>query len=134
MNKKPGAFFFADVVNPTADELRAWAYADTDLPFEDFEMVLDSADVLPAVVECASDTNCPTKTFLLRSLYCSVGHSTMEDRPRLRATADAALASSDAAVRTWGRRSIRVIDGTDTLVRDEWCGWPSLAVTKPIEV
>jgi hypothetical protein len=133
VGSKPGAFFFADVVNPTAAELRAWAYAGADEPIEDFEMMLDATDVLPVVIECAADPLCPEQDFMLRSLYCTVGHLQVEDRARVRAVAASARESSDAAVRTWAARATGVIDGTQEMNRPEWCGWPSLAVTNPVD-
>jgi hypothetical protein len=130
---KPGAFYFADVVNPTADELRAWAQSGADEPIDDSEMMLDSADVLPAVIECAEDPECPSRTFLLRSLYCTVGHLQHGDRARVRAAAASVVTSPDPTVRTWAMRATAVIDGKQPMNRAEWCGWPSLAITNPIE-
>jgi hypothetical protein len=95
--------------------------------------MLDSADVLPIVVECTEDPGCPVRVLFLRSLYCTVGHLQFEDRPRVRAVAEAARASADPAVRTWATRAVAVIDGVQVLNRSDWCGSPSLAVTNPIE-
>jgi hypothetical protein len=133
MEMQAGEPFFADDVNPTGEELRVWAYAHAYVPFEDFHMVLDGPEVLPIVVACAQDSDCPSRGFLLESLYCTVGHLIPHDRARVRTVAVAARDSTDAAVRTWARRALRVIDGVEPMDRDQWCGWSSLATTDPIE-
>jgi hypothetical protein len=133
MRTTDGASYFADEVNPTADELRAWAWSGASAPWEDFHMVLDSEDVLPVVIQCAEDPGCPTRAFLLESLYCTVGHLPPSDRARVGAVAADAETSPDPAVRTWARRAVAVIIGIRPMDRAEWCGWPSLAITNPIE-
>lgn len=129
----PGEPFFEDWVNPTAAELRTWAYANAYEPSQDFEMMLDGREVLPVVVECAEDPGCPTKDFMLIALYCTVGHVDDDDRQRVRAVALQSCGSTDPAVRTWGRRAVAVIDQPELMDRDDWCGSPSLATTNPIE-
>lgn len=127
------AALFADVANATPDEVRAWAYSGEDEPMQDFEMLLDGPDVLPVVIDCAQDDACPAREFLLIGLYCSVGHSQPEDRAWIRRAAAEARTSHDAAVRTWATRAVSVLDGDVPLDRAQWCGWPSLAVTHPID-
>ena len=95
--------------------------------------MLDGEDVLPVVIECASDPACPSRDFLLSSLYCTVGHLRSLDRNRVRALAMGAQGSSDPAVRTWANRAVAVIDEELPLRRQDWCGFPSLAVTNPVE-
>lgn len=129
----PGELFFADVVNPTAAELRAWAYSDTYAPMEDFGILLDRTEVLPVVIECAADPFCPVQSFMLLSLYCTVGHLQAEDRSRVRAAAAHACDSRDPAVRTWAARAVDVIDDRQKMNRSEWCGSPSLAETSPVD-
>ncbi len=129
----PGEPFFENWVDPTAAELRSWAYANAYEPNQDFEVMLDGSEVLPVVVECAEDPGCPTKDFMLASLYCTVGHLQEEDRLRVREVANRACHSDDPAVRTWGKRAVAVIDEPARMSRWDWCGDESLAYTNPIE-
>jgi hypothetical protein len=133
MELVPGEPFFEDWVNPTAVELRAWAYANAYQPEQDFEMMLGGPEVLPVVVECAEDPGCPTREFMLVSLYCTVGHLHRDDRQRVRAVALGSCESDDPAVRTWGRRAVAVIDAPESMDRSQWCGFPSLAYTDPVD-
>lgn len=124
----------AHVAKPTATDLRAWAYSGADEPVEDFDIFLDAVDVLPVVIECAADTGCPAQSFMLRSLYCTVGHLQAVNRPRIWAAAEDARRSPDASLRTWATRTIDIIDGIREMNQAEWCGWPSRANTNPLDV
>jgi len=129
----PGEPFFEDWVNPTAMELRTWAYANAYQPEQDFETMLDGPEVLPVVVECAEDPDCGARKFMLVSLYCTVGHLHPDDRRRVRSVALSSSESGDPAVRTWGRRAVAVIDAPESMDRSQWCGFSSLAYTNPVE-
>ena len=71
--------------------------------------------------------------FMLASMYCTVGHLHPDDRGRVRAVALSSCESDDPAVRTWGRRAVAVIDAPESMDRSQWCGFPSLAYTNPID-
>ncbi len=65
--------FFRDYVNPTADEIRSWAFSSYNTPMQDWELVITDDINLPTVLMLAADTQCPKREFMLSSLYVYVG-------------------------------------------------------------
>ena len=123
--------FFADEWNPTSEEIRAWAYSNALEPYEDFDILIAEPAHVATLICLASDPSCPSRSYILGSLYCLVGHSDLGD-PRLSAAVDEALASADPMVKTWAKRSRRVIDEPGARTRNEWCGLDGLR-TRPVE-
>ncbi|MFV8170899.1 hypothetical protein [Mycolicibacterium peregrinum] len=94
---------FIDVVNPTPEEIRAWAYGGAFEPMQDWDLVIAGIDNVELLLELIGDRECPARDYLLDSLYCLFGHSDLAD-PRLLRAAEEARAASDPWVATWGRR------------------------------
>ena len=113
-----------DEINPTPDEIRAWAYSGAVEPMEDWDIIIAEPGNLNLLMDLIGDPTCPSRRYLLGSLYCTVGHSDHADS-RLISTATSAEASSDAWVPAWGHRVRRVLDHPSDFKRDEWCGWHS---------
>ena len=123
--------YFADVVNPTASEIEAWAYNDAPEPMEDFQVIVADPEFATALVGLVGDPECPKRAYLLGSLYCLVGHTPHGDE-RLHEAVLIAEGSSDPWLSTWARRSRHVINHPDDFNRDDWCGWNGLRTT-PME-
>lgn len=113
---------FADVVNPTSEEICAWAYSGASEPMQDWDLILADVVNLELLLELAGDQECSARSYLLDSLYCLVGHSDRTD-PRLLSAAEAARTSSDAWIATWGRRVGQVAERPSGFDRADWCGW-----------
>ncbi|MGY1991918.1 hypothetical protein [Mycolicibacterium fortuitum] len=112
---------FVDVVNPTQTEIHAWAYSGAFEPMQDWDLIIAEMDNLTLLLELVGDRACPARKSLLDSLYCLVGHSDGTD-PRLLSAAEAARASSDAWLATWGRRVCRVAEHPSDFNHADWCG------------
>jgi hypothetical protein len=117
-----------DEVNPTQDEIRAWAHSGAVEPMQDWDIVIAEPENLELLLDLVGDQACPSRRYLLGSLYCLIGHSDRAD-PRLLSAAIAAEASSDAWVAAWGRRVHQVLANPSTFNRDDWCGWQGLRVS-----
>ncbi|MFV8228684.1 hypothetical protein [Mycolicibacterium fortuitum] len=113
---------FVDVVNPTLEEIRAWAYSGSFEPMQDWDLIIADVDNLELLLELVGDPACSAREYLLGSLYCLVGHSDRTD-PRLLRTAESARASSDAWIATWGRRVCQAAEHPSDFDRTDWCGW-----------
>ncbi|MED5812891.1 hypothetical protein VST63_11015 [Mycolicibacterium sp. 050232] len=113
---------FVEVVNPTSEEIRAWAYSGASEPMQDWDLILADMDNLELLLELVGDQACPARKYLLDSLYCLVGHSDRTD-PRLLSAAEAARTSSDVWIATWGRRVGQVAEHPSDFDRADWCGW-----------
>lgn len=112
---------FVDVVNPTPEEIRAWAYSGAFEPMQDWDLIIADVDNLELLLELVGDPVCSAREYLLGSLYCMVGHSDRTD-PRLLRTAEAAQESSDGWISTWGRRVCQVTEHPSDFNRADWCG------------
>lgn len=113
---------FVDVVNPTLEEVRRWAQSGQDEPIEDFEIILAEPANLGFLIELIADQTCPAGDFLLRSLYCAVGH-TPRPNPLISAAVVHAERSGEPRLVKWARRVRRVANEPATFSRRDWCGW-----------
>ncbi len=111
---------FVDVVNPTPEEIRRWAYSSSPEPVEDFDTIVGQPEMLSTLIELVGESACPKRQFLLGSLYCLVGHSPHADE-RISDAARTASASADPWLRTWALRTTRILDEPGTFTRDDWC-------------
>ncbi|MGW4099096.1 hypothetical protein [Mycobacterium sp. NPDC004974] len=113
---------FVEVVNPTPEEIRAWAYSGAFEPMQDWDLIIADVDNLDLLLELIGDQACLARKYLLDSLYCLFGHSDRTD-PRLLRAAEAARTASDAWIATWGRRVCQVAEHPSDFNRADWCGW-----------
>lgn len=116
-----------DEINPTQDEIRAWAYSRAAEPMEDWDIIIAEPENLELLLDLVGDPACPSRRYLLGSMYCLVGHSDHAD-PRLMRAASAADASSDAWVSAWGSRTRHVLAHPSDFKRDDWCGWQGFRI------
>jgi hypothetical protein len=121
--------YFVDEVNPTPEEVRRWAYSGAPEPMQDFDIIVAEPEMLPTLLNLVGDHGCPKRKFLLGSLYCLIGHSSLDDL-RITEAARQASTSDDAWLRTWGRRANAVLAHPATRDREDWCGWQGLR-TRP---
>jgi hypothetical protein len=120
----------ADEVNPSTEEIRAWAYSGAVEPMEDWDIIIAVPRDLPLLLELVGDGGCPARQYLLGSLYCLVGHSDRSD-PRLEDAIRTAEATTEPWLTTWARRFRAVKERPDAFNRQDWCGLPGYA-TRPI--
>ncbi|OMC38977.1 hypothetical protein A5740_02745 [Mycobacterium sp. GA-1841] len=112
---------FVDVVNPTPEEIRAWAYSGASEPMQDWDLVIADVDNLELLLGLVGDPACPAREYFLDSLYCMVGHSDRTD-PLLLRTAQAVRAVSDPWTAAWGRRVCQAVEDPSSFNRADWCG------------
>lgn len=62
-----------DEVNPTRDEIRAWAYSGAVEPMEDSDVIIADLENLDLLLDLVSDPACLSRRYLLGTLYCLVG-------------------------------------------------------------
>ena len=89
---------------------------------QDWDIVVADPENLEVLVELVGDGNCPSRSYLLGSLYCLVGHSDRTDE-RIRSAADDAGRSSDSWLHTWATRVQHLLANPDDFRRSDWCGW-----------
>jgi hypothetical protein len=120
--------FFADEHAPTAEELRRWAYAEGDSPYQDFDIVIaHDEELADTFVDLAADETCPARDFMLNVLYILAGDAvrteyTAYPRARLEYLVACAQCIGDASLATWAARSRALMAAPHTFDYDLWCG------------
>jgi hypothetical protein len=111
---------FGDVVNPTIDELRAWATSGEPHPMQDWDVVLsvhEPGDDLLDLVEAG-----PEAQFFLRCLYIRAGDSVRTGRGEtLSRLIDSAGARPHEWLRTWARRADMLVREPVSFSYAAWC-------------
>ncbi len=115
-----------DVVNPAPDEIWAWAYSGATEPMQDWNVIIAEPDNLPLLVELVADLACPSRRYILRSLYCAVGHGDRTDR-RLHDSVVRAQQSDEPWLNTWARRVHDIVEHPESFQRQDWGGCPGYA-------
>jgi hypothetical protein len=120
--------FFADEHAPTPEELRRWAYADAEEPYQDFDLVVARDEELgDTLVDLAADEACPARDFALNGLYLLTGDAVRTSydvypRRRLEYLLACADALSEPTLATWAARSRALMTDPETFDYDLWCG------------
>lgn len=118
---------FVDPWNPSADELRRWAYAEKAIaPCQDFELAVEHSGHEHVVFECAADDNCPAQTFMLGVLYLIVGDAVRSQMPAGAAPLiEAFIQRGDdyrsPLIRLWQTRSRDLLRDPSTFDYHQWC-------------
>ncbi|GII33876.1 hypothetical protein [Planotetraspora mira] len=119
---------FEDRANPTAAEIRRWAFsADAEHPMQDWDLMVATPDLAPHLLILVADRKCPQRTFLLGCLYLLAGDAV---RTQYRTLAKDRLAKltreadelGDSWTRTWARRTRALVEKPATFDYDAWCG------------
>ncbi|MBQ4898762.1 hypothetical protein KB559_07925 [Paenibacillus sp. Marseille-P2973] len=59
--------------NPTAEEIRIWAYSDALIPEQDWELAVNSFENIPMICSFVDDEECKHISFFLSCLYVFTG-------------------------------------------------------------
>ena len=116
---------FEDVVNPTPEEIRAWAFDPDALePMQDWDLILECDELC---LSLASDSRCPKRTYFLHILYLTVGDAVRTSfLSRSRDVIERLLAagerSEEPAVRRWAERARGLIADPTRFNYPAWCG------------
>lgn len=121
--------FFKDAVNPTPEEVRAWAYSGCDTwPEQDFDLFVVDPHFLPLMTELAFDDACPQQRFAIGILYSMITHN--EHDETLHAVAVRAGESSDYRLRFWSERALTLLAHPDRLKHPDTC-FPPVGSKEP---
>ena len=118
------ALNFVDPDNPTADEVRRWAYTpDADFPHEEWDLVVSLCPYDDVFLECAADVDCPGQRCMLGVLYVIVGDSIrsnfyMRDRSSIESLIAKADGHSSCAISRWQQRSRDLLKNPDSFDYD----------------
>jgi hypothetical protein len=117
---------FQDPWNPTADEVRAWAYDANATHEQDWELAVIRSGYDELLIELAADLSCPKAGFFLACLYLLVGDSVRskggsQSGLDLPALFERAESTADPELRLWVVRSRDLIRSPEKFDYDRWC-------------
>ena len=101
---------FANPVDPTPAELRAWAYHPDTVKMQampaEWDLLVAGDPLVATLLELAMDDNCPARRFALHCLYIYAADGIRTDfsahpKRRLRKLVERAEAEGDEFMRTW---------------------------------
>ncbi|GLZ80551.1 hypothetical protein Afil01_53580 [Actinorhabdospora filicis] len=119
---------FADPVNPTREEVVAWAYDPAaGVPMsQDWDLMVAEDDIAPALVDLAADPVCPKRTFALHCLYIYAGDAVRtgfraHPKRRLVKVLEVADTKGDPWVSLWVHNTRALIAEPGLFDYADWC-------------
>jgi hypothetical protein len=121
---------FANPVDPSPTELRAWAYAPDSVPLEsmpqDWDLLVSGDRLITTLFELAMDRSCPARRFALHCLhiYAADGIRTKfraHPKRRLRKLVQQAEQFGDEQMATWAHNTRVLLARPDLFDYHDWC-------------
>lgn len=121
---------FANPVDPSAAELRAWAYRPDAVPLQsmppDWDLLVSGDHLVTTLFELAMDRSCPARRFALHCLYIYAADAIRTNfkahpKRRLRRMVETAEADGDDLMVTWAVNARVLILRPESFDYHEWC-------------
>ena len=121
---------FANPVDPTPAELRAWAYNPDSVPLQtmppDWDLLVSGDRLITTLFELAMDRSCPARRFALHCLYIYAADGIRTQfrahpKRRLRKLVQQAEAQGDEPMTTWAHNSRVLLAKPDLFDYHDWC-------------
>jgi hypothetical protein len=119
---------FVDPWNPSASEIRAWAYApDADEPCQDWDLSLSWAGHELDYLEFIADQDCPKREFFLHVIYFMVGDAVRNGfrsvpQAIVRGFVERAANTDSVPLRVWYSRAQDLLRNPSEFEYASWCG------------
>ena len=121
---------FANPVDPTPAELRAWAYRPDMTKMRamppEWDLLVASDRLVGTLFELALDGNCPARRFALHCLYIYAADGIRTNfrahpKRRFRKLVEQAERDGDELMGTWAHNSRMLLARQDLFVYRDWC-------------
>lgn len=121
---------FANPVDPSPGELRAWAYNPDVVPLQtmppDWDLLVSGDRLVPTLFELAMDRACPARRFALHCLYIYAADGIRTQfrahpKRRLRKLVQQAEQLGDDPMKTWAHNSRVLLAKPDLFEYHDWC-------------
>lgn len=120
---------FTNPVDPSPEEVRAWAYHPEAVPVQqmppDWDLLLAGDALAPTLFELAMDRKCPARRFALHCLYIYAGDSirhnaSTQRRRRLRKFIKRAQEVGDEQMSVWAHNCRLLTSHPELFDHEEW--------------
>ncbi len=121
---------FANPVDPTPAELRAWAYRPDSVPLHsmppDWDLLVSGDRLVGTLFDLAMDPACPARRFALHCLYIYAAdgiRTSFQAHPkrRLRKLVEQAEEHGDEMMATWAHNARMLLARPDLFDYHDWC-------------
>ena len=121
---------FANPVDPSPGELRAWAYQPDSVPLtslpQDWDLLVSGDHLVLTLFELALDPTCPARRFALHCLYIYAADGIRTNfrahpRRRFRKLVEQAERDGDELVRNWAYNSRVLLTRQELFAYHDWC-------------
>ncbi|SCF46362.1 hypothetical protein GA0070216_119122 [Micromonospora matsumotoense] len=121
---------FANPVDPSPGELRAWAYQPDSVPLtslpQDWDLLVSGDHLVLTLFELALDPSCPARRFALHCLYIYAADGIRTNfrahpRRRFRKLVEQAERDGDELVRNWAYNSRVLLARQELFTYHDWC-------------
>jgi hypothetical protein len=121
---------FANPVDPTAAELRAWAYHPDAVKLQamppDWDLLVADDRLVGTLLDLALDVNCPARRFALHCLYIYAADAIRtrfraHPKRRLRKLVEQAEEDGDEILKTWAHNTRVLLAVPDLFDYRDWC-------------
>jgi len=121
---------FANPVDPSPAELRAWAYNPDSVPLQsmppDWDLLASGDRLIMTLSEVAMDRSCPARRFALHCLYIYAADGIRTQfrahpKRRLRKLVQQAESLGDEPMKVWAHNSRVLLAKPDLFEYHDWC-------------
>lgn len=121
---------FANPVDPTAAELRAWAYQPDSVPLEsmphEWDLLVAGDHLVGTLFELAMDRTCPARRFAQHCLYIYAADGIRTQfrahpRRRLRRLVEQAEEHGDEMMEVWAHNTRMLLARPELFDYHDWC-------------
>ena len=128
--RESGFTGFVNPVDPTPEELQAWAYDPDSVPLgslpPDWDLLLSGDHLAGTLFELAMDRSCPARRFALHCLYIYAAegvrpNATAHRRRRLRRFVERADEYGDELTALWAHNCRVLLARPELFEYEDWC-------------
>jgi hypothetical protein len=121
---------FANPVDPSPGEIRAWLYQPDSVQLEslpvDWDLLVANDRLIATMVEVALDPACPARRFALHAMYIYAADAIRTNfrahpRRRLRRFVEITEERGDEALTTWAYNVRKLLSDPDLFDYHSWC-------------